>query len=228
MSTYYRKDGTTSKYLIRALNSIFNQTHQDFKVYLIGDRYENEQEINEIVSKYDSNKLFFKNLDFAKERDTYTDRWLIWSYGGVNAVNIGIDISISEGNYYICHLDHDDYWEQNHLEIINKCIEETSSDWICTKSKYVGNRVLPLINSEELFVNFLPSARSLIHSSVCMNFKTIPLKYHDVYEKIGRMGLPADADLWERCKKHIINNNLKSTLINKITCYHLEEGFERK
>jgi glycosyltransferase involved in cell wall biosynthesis len=228
MSTYYRKDGTTSNYLIRALDSIFNQTHQDFKIYLIGDRYENEKEINEIVSKYDSNKLFFKNLETAKERDFYKDKWVLWSYGGVNAINIGIDISVSEGNYFICHLDHDDYWESTHLEIINKCIEDTNSDWICTKSKYVGNRILPLINSSELFINFLPSARSLIHSSVCMNFNTIPLKYCDIYSETGKIGLPADADLWERCKKHIINNNLKSTLVNKITCYHLEEGFERK
>ena len=49
ISTYYRKDNTTKFYLTRALNSIFNRTYQNFKIYLIGDRYENEKEINEIV-----------------------------------------------------------------------------------------------------------------------------------------------------------------------------------
>jgi glycosyltransferase involved in cell wall biosynthesis len=228
LTTYYRKDGSTSKYLIRALDSVFNQTHRDFKIYLIGDRYENEDEINEIVSKYDSNKLFFKNLDVAKERDFYTDKWVIWSYGGVNAANTGINISLSEGNNYICHLDHDDYWEPNHLEIINKCIEEINSDWICTKSKYVNNRVLPTNNPNTLFSDFLPTPKGLIHSSVCMNFKTIPLKYRDLFSETGKIGLPADAELWDRCGKYIITNNLKSTLINEITCYHIEEGFERQ
>jgi glycosyltransferase involved in cell wall biosynthesis len=228
ISTYYRKDGTTAKYLKQSLDSVFNQTHQDFKIYLIGDRYEKKDEIDKIISLYDKEKLFFKNLEIAKERDFYKDKWAVWSYGGVNATNIGIDISVSEGNYYICHLDHDDYWSPNHLEIINNCIEETNSDWICTKSMYVGNRILPSINSIEKYVYFLPLPEGLIHSSVCMNFKKIPLRYRDIYQETGKIGLPADAELWQRCRMYINNNNLKSNLINQISCYHIEEGFERR
>jgi|LakMenE18May11ns_1017448.scaffolds.fasta_scaffold9945041_2 glycosyltransferase involved in cell wall biosynthesis len=225
--TYMRKDGSTPKYLTRSLDSVFNQTHQDFKIYLIGDKYENEEEVKNILSKYDSEKIFFKNLDVAKERDSYTNKWAIWSYGGVNALNVGIDISLSEGNNYICHLDHDDYWENNHLELINKCIEETNSDWICTKSNYVNNRILPLVNGTGLYINHIPKSQSLIHSSVCMNFKTLPFKYRDLFAENGVVGLPADAELWDRCAKHILTHNLKSTLINSVTCNHIEEGFER-
>jgi glycosyltransferase involved in cell wall biosynthesis len=226
--TYYRNDGSTSYYLKRALDSVFSQTHQDFKIYLIGDRYEPEEDVLETISNYDKEKLYFINLEVAKERDHYTDKYVIWSYGGVNATNTGVDISISEGNYYICHLDHDDYWESNHLELINKCIEETESDWICTKSKYVSDRVLPVDEPSTLFSNFLPVEKTLIHSSVCINFKNLPLRYRNLYEEQGKIGLPADADLWERCRKYIKQNNLKSTLINQITCYHIEEGFERR
>jgi glycosyltransferase involved in cell wall biosynthesis len=226
--TYYRKDGSTANHLIRALDSVFNQTYQDFKIYLIGDRYEKVDEINNIVSKYHKSKLSFVNLEVAKERDVYTDKWAIWSYGGVNATNYGIDLSLSEGNYYICHLDHDDYWSIDHLENIKKCIEETNSDWICTKSKYVHDLVLPRINSQETYINFIPKPETLIHSSVCMNFQTIPLKYIDFFGETGFVGLPADAELWSRCGKYILENNLKSTLINKITCFHIEEGYERK
>lgn len=225
--TYMRKDGSTPKYLTRSLDSVFNQTHQDFKIYLIGDKYENEEEVKNILSKYDSEKIFFKNLEVAKERDSYTNKWAIWSYGGVNALNVGIDISLSEGNNYICHLDHDDYWENNHLELINKCIEETNSDWICTKSNYVNNRILPLVNGTGLYINHIPKSQSLIHSSVCMNFKTLPFKYRDLFAENGVVGLPADAELWDRCAKHILTHNLKSTLINSVTCNHIEEGFER-
>jgi glycosyltransferase involved in cell wall biosynthesis len=227
ISTYQRKDGSTPKYLTRALDSIFNQTHRDFKIFLIGDKYEDDDEIRKIVSKYDNSKIYFLNLDIAKERDFHNNKWAIWSYGGVNAVNTGIDISLSEGYDYICHLDHDDYWDNDHLEFINKCIEETGSDWICTKSNYVRGRVMPNINGNDFYINFLPKQMSLIHSSVCMNFKTIPLKYRDLFNETGKIGLPADADLWDRCAKLITVNKLKSTLINQITCHHIEEGYER-
>jgi glycosyltransferase involved in cell wall biosynthesis len=226
--TYYRKDKTTKFYLTRALDSIFKQKYQDFKIYLIGDRYENEEEINEITSKYKGDNFYFENLKVAKERDFYTNKYAIWSYGGVNATNYAIDISLSEGNDYICHLDHDDYWSENHLEVIKDCIESTGSDWVCTKSLYVGNRVLPEVFGNEKYINYLPKPQSLIHSSVCMNFKNIPLKYRDLFSETGSIGLPTDAELWYRTGRYIIENKLKSTLINEITCYHVEEGYERK
>lgn len=226
--TYYRKDKTTKFYLTRALNSVLNQKYKNFKIYLIGDRYEDEEEINELVSKYESENFYFENLKVAKERDFYTNKYAVWSYGGVNATNYGIDISLSEGNEYICHLDHDDYWSETHLETIKNCIDITGSDWVCTKSMYVDNRILPVSLSAEKYISFLPKPESLIHSSVCMNFKKIPLKYRDLFAETGKIGLPTDAELWYRSGKYIIENNLKSTLINEITCYHIEEGYERK
>jgi glycosyltransferase involved in cell wall biosynthesis len=226
--TYYRKDGSTIKYLKRAIDSVFNQTYQNFKIFLIGDRYENVDEVYSLLDEYDNEKILFKNLPIAKERDNYVNKWAIWSYGGVNATNVGIDISLSEDYDYICHLDHDDYWSNKHLELINKCINDTKSDWICTKSYYVNNRILPTVNSNSLYVEFLPKSSVLIHSSVCMNFKNIPLRYRDIFDETGVVGLPSDADLWERCRDYILQNNLKSVHINEVTCYHIEEGFERK
>jgi glycosyltransferase involved in cell wall biosynthesis len=46
IATYQRKDGSTPRLLTRALDSIFSQTYQNFKIYLIGDRYENNDEFN--------------------------------------------------------------------------------------------------------------------------------------------------------------------------------------
>jgi hypothetical protein len=60
-----------------------------------------------------------------------------------------------------------------------------------------------------------------------MNFKTIPLKYRDILGETGQVGEPADADLWDRCREYILKHNLKSYVINKLTCYHEEEGYER-
>jgi glycosyltransferase involved in cell wall biosynthesis len=229
ISTYYRKDGSTLKYLTNALDSVFSQTYKNFKIFLIGDKYEDNDEFIKIISKYPQDKIYYENLSYAKERDLYINKLLIWSYGGVNAINIGIDKALLDGYEYICHLDHDDWWLTNHLEEINNCLDLTGADWVCTKSTYGSpTKFLPDVNSNELYIPFHPKSSRLIHSSVCMNFKKIPLKYRDVYSETQQLGLPADADLWERTREFIIQNNLKSYYINKLTCRHDEEGYERR
>ena len=55
-------------------------------------------------------------------------------------------------------------------------------------------------------------------------FQIVPT---DLFAENGVVGLPADAELWDRCAKHILTHNLKSTLINSVTCNHVNEGFER-
>lgn len=227
IATYRRDDGKSSELLHRTLESIKNQTYKNYKIFLIGDKYEIPDEIDKIIKNLSLDKIYFENLPFAKEREKYSGE-VLWSYGGVNAINHGIKKALSEGFDYICHLDHDDWWYENHLELINKCISKTNSDWICTKSTYRNPfTFLPPVNSNDEYINFQPRSSILIHSSVCMNFKKIPLFYRDIFEETGKMGLPADADLWERCRRYITNHNLKSVLINNITCRHDEEGYER-
>jgi hypothetical protein len=59
-----------------------------------------------------------------------------------------------------------------------------------------------------------------------MNIKTIPLRYIDIFKETGQVGLPGDAEFWSRVSEHITKNNLKSKLINVLTCRHDEEGYE--
>lgn len=229
ISTYQRTDNSTPFYLKRALDCVFNQTHKDFKVYVIGDKYEDNEEFINICESYDKDKIYFENLPFAKERDLYGKGFALWSYGGVNAVNHGITKSLEDGNNYICHLDHDDEWNLNHLEVINECLTKTNADWVCTVSTYLKpNNFMPKTTGiENEYINFLPRYATLIHSSVCMNFNTIPLKYRDLFDETGVVGLPSDGELWNRCSEYIVKNGLKSYCINKLTCHHIDEGFER-
>lgn len=225
--TYQRKDGSTPFYLKRAIDSVFSQTYKDFKIIIIGDRYEDNEEFNKICSQYDSEKIYYENLPVAFERDKYNDKWLIWKYGGTKSSNYGIEKSIGMGYDYICHLDHDDEWYPNHLSSLHDAIIKTNAIWLCTKSEYTPNKILPTIDSDLELIPFYPIAEGLIHSSVCTNFKKIPLRYVNVYEETGISGLPGDADMWVRLSKYLKENNEKSILINKITCKHLEEGYER-
>lgn len=227
--TYQRLDGKTYEFLERCLISIKNQTFKNYKVFLIGDYYENNEEfINISTTIIDEDKITYVNLPHAEERSQYTDnKWALWSYGGTTATNYGINLALKNGYEFICHLDHDDFWETNHLSTISNAIENTDSPFVFTKSKY-NSSFLPKIESSEELILFYPWYGELIHSSVCMNFKRIPLFYRDLFKETGVVGLPGDGDLWNRVTDFMLNNNLKSYFINKLTCVHDEEGYTRR
>jgi hypothetical protein len=227
--TYQREDGKTFEYLTRCLNSIKNQSFKNYKVFLIGDHYEdNDEFVNIATSIIDCDKIHYHNFPYAEERTMYIDnKWALWSYGGTVTTNHGVKMALDEGYEYLCHLDHDDYWYENHLLSISNVIETTHSLFVFTKSKYHSS-FLPNVNSDAEILEVYPSYGQLIHSSACMNFKKIPLLYRDIFKETGVVGLPGDGDLWNRVNEFMSTNNLKSYFINKITCVHDEEGYIRK
>jgi glycosyltransferase involved in cell wall biosynthesis len=77
ISTYQRKDGKTPELLRRALDSVFNQTYKNFKIFLIGDKYENNDEFEKILSEYPSEKIYYENLEIANEIDFYNNKMAI-------------------------------------------------------------------------------------------------------------------------------------------------------
>jgi glycosyltransferase involved in cell wall biosynthesis len=222
--TYQKIDGTTPSLLTRALKSIKNQTHTDYKVFLIGDKYENDNEFVELATSIiDTDKIYYENLPIAVEREKYPiGSHQLWCAGGVNATNWGIEKSISEGINYICHLDHDDYWEPNHLEVINKVLEEIDTAFVYTCSTYINRGILPGVTLDGGISKSLPHPSCLIRSSVCMDFSKMPFRYRDNFSETGN-SCAGDADLWSRVNEYISNKNLNSFLIHCLTCNHPTE-----
>lgn len=123
--TYRRNDGSSFKFLTRALESIKNQQHTDYVVYLIGDNYSDNSEFEELSTIIEPTKIKAINLPIAIEREKYPmNSKELHCSGGVNATNIGIEMAITDRLPYICHLDHDDYWSNTHLSAINDIIEK--------------------------------------------------------------------------------------------------------
>lgn len=219
--TYQRSDGRTPEVLTRALESIKSQTYQNYKVYLIGDKYEDNDEFLRLSSIIDPDKIYVENLPYAKEREKYTGLDL-WCAGGVNANNHAIDKILEDELSYICHLDHDDWWASNHLEEIINVIESDSPAFIATKSYHKNyENTLPIIESSPFF----PKNGDLIHSSVCIDFNRINLRYRDMLEEEGIRGVVSDGDMWDRISELMKSKNINGVLINKTTCLHLEEGY---
>lgn len=227
--TYQKLNGSTPTLLKRAVESVKNQTYQDYTLIIIGDKYEDNDEFEVICDSFElGDKIVYKNLPYAKEREKYSlGSKELWSAGGVNAYNYGIDLGLSLGLEYICHLDHDDYWHPQHLEIINYTIEETKDASVINTCSTYFNSYLPRV---ELTNEILPSEvkpGGFIHSSVCINHKLIPLKYRDVYAETGKE-YAADADMWFRIGEYVKEKKLKTYQITSLTCFHPTEGEDQK
>jgi len=218
IATYQRIDNTTPNFLTRALQSIKNQTHQDYVVYLIGDKYEDNIEFEVLATSIiDKNKIKYINLPISIEREKYKAGSIeLWSSAGTNAYNFGINLAIEDGISYVCHLDHDDYWEYNHLMEISNVLDTKNYLFVATLSTHFKNNViLPKIRMSKYF----PKRADVIHSATCVNFAEINLRYRDVYDITG-IPKPGDADMWERITEYMNNINEYGHLIETITCHH--------
>ena len=225
LPTYYRNDGSSFEIVKKTLESVKCQSHKDWHLFLIGDKYENKEEFKEL-GEYLSDKCTYLNLPTAKERDKYKDnKQALWFTGGVNANNVGVELALLCDYDYIAHLDHDDIWSENHLEVISKCIEETNSVFICTKSNYKDSMILPSVNfdSDKLYKQFYPNMAQQVHSSICVNFKKIKTRYVDFID-LKNEYYPSDGILAMNIANELKENGYLSTLINKVTVIHDKEG----
>jgi hypothetical protein len=226
--TYQRADGRSPMLVNRALQSILEQSHKDFKVYLIGDKYENKKEFAKFGVGFNKENFYSINLPESGERHRYeNNKRLLWFYGGIMASNYGINLALEEGLTYICRLDHDDYWKSSHLKNFDDLIKKNNADWMCTRAVNL-NTTLPSTEESKKYISFLPHRGGLIQSATCINQKKIPLLSRDYFKETGKVGIPGDADLWERMSAYIKKNKLKSFLINDVSCIHDEEGYSKR
>jgi hypothetical protein len=172
-------------------------------------------------------KLVYENLSFAHERDKYLGihNVALWNCGGANALNHANNLAKSYGITKACHLDHDDVWLPNHLELISKAISEKGNPaFIHTLSQYLSNPVFPQMVVDGQVVEHYPSYCNLIHSSVYYDLEQIHLPYRDMYEVSGII-FPSDGDMWNRIAEKSTAENLKCYVIREVTCVHENENY---
>lgn len=103
----------SEKYLVKCLESIINQTNQDFELLIINDGSTDDSQ--EIINKY-QNKYPFKIKSFIKENGGLSD-----------ARNYGVTKAIGE---YILFIDSDDFINTRLLEQLESCIKKCLPDII--------------------------------------------------------------------------------------------------
>jgi hypothetical protein len=246
ISTYQRPDGNTPYLLKRTLESVLNQTYQNFKIFLIGDKYEDQEEFLSFKHLTPSDKLHIENLPIAFEREKYGyPSWDLWWSGGVNAVNHAIESALKENFKYIAFVDHDDVWHPQHLARFNEVLNLTSPSLIFTqgfhnKSKLPSeSQVQEKLNVDpkkyfELSDNIkaypsIPHECSFIKSSTCVDFSQIKLRFRDKKAETGEGG-PSDADLWMRIRELVVKEEINPSIyIEDLTVSIYEtEGYSRR
>ena len=110
---------TTPKVLKDSLNSIKDQSFDNYKVYLMGDGYP-EDEWPEIESLAKSiipeGKLHLQNRKEPGERGKYEGQ-IVHLTGGNTVANDSITQMKRDGIKLFARLDHDDAWSKDHLKI---------------------------------------------------------------------------------------------------------------
>lgn len=216
-ATYDRPKQSSIDMLKHCWEFLSSQTHTEWKWFLTGDAYENNEEITSFVNTLPPEKISFENMKTPGERGILKGG-LLWCNAGATAMNASIERALGEGFEWMAHLDDDDSWEDNHLESIFKGIL-FSEHAICvhTQSKFLKLKYpFPKIPGNVMCSGAIRLYSNVVHSSTAVKFSDTDLRYKT------RGPVPADADLWNR----LTEKHGKESLVHVpiLTVHHTEEG----
>lgn len=237
IATYYRKNGTSLSCLTKVAKMLSEQTTQNFKIFLVGDDYENREEFNKAVELFPQDRIYAENLDFSLRDVGFKIRKNRWTCGGMLARHRGFDQAMLEGYDFYVHLDDDDTWSPKHLETLMKTVEEFPEvDFLYTRS-YFMRTVLPKEQVDNVsYNNLVPRPEKVVHSATCLRLTTLGEDLRKLYEdrfdiidefRQGKRSepafLPLDMTKWTLIGKKVENGDCKTIFIPTITCSKLSD-----
>ncbi len=230
IATFNRKNGKTPTYLKRAIESIIKQKYKNWDIILVGDKFEPEHIVIDIVNSYknelvnndndNDNEIIYLNNQNV-ERDYIFNKYNLWKCAGATSMNMGLKYA-RENNYkYYCHLDDDDYWSDTHLLELAKVYNKYPNCIFCnTQSTYTGS-FLPREKFDLYENNRMPLSENTIHSSISFRIDILGI-YYTTGENMNK---PADATILDEIKTFLENNKQYSSIYTPVlTCYHDIEG----
>lgn len=182
------------KYLHESIDSILNQTYQNFEFIIINDGSTDGSA--DIVRSYKDPRIIF--VDNPKNS------------GLVAVLNQGLDMAQGE---FIARMDADDISLQSRLEKQIKFMKKHKDVGICGTFFHIFGNQINRIEKKKL----LPSLKDMLktspvgHPTVMMR-KSVLNKYHLRYDP--RYKYAEDYELWTRAIKYTKIANLKDVLLN--------------
>jgi hypothetical protein len=225
MATYFRKNGTSKENISRALRILESQTYSNFKLFLIGDHYDNNDEFEELCKSY-TKDIFYKNNEEHYRHYTFLNKKTYWAIGGGLAIKTGVEKAMEENYDYYFHLDDDDMWSDKHIEtVVNHIHQFPFADFILTKSAYCDT-YLPRVNvSHTFYNNYTPCGGDSVHASHVYKLKSLGNTVlnvindnHILANKLNNKQTnetidPGDMTILNTIGKMVTNNEIKSLYI---------------
>ena len=231
----------TPSLLKDSLGSIKNQKYDNYVVYLVGDKYDGDDEIKTVMNKVlPKGKLKYHNLSTPGERDKGFSKKQFRYTAGCGAMNKGLQMAKNDGCDYIVRIDHDDKWTPNHLELLAKAYTQYPElAYVFTRSR----KKVDATNSSKKFMyqprderhtnliepnNLGYTHGDVSHSAVSWRPSMCgDLRYRDAdaqcntEPKISKEKTnPADVDMFNRMMKAIKDKGHKYMYIPKLTSFY--------
>jgi glycosyltransferase involved in cell wall biosynthesis len=230
MATYQRKIGNTPAYLKRSLDALLSQTATNWHLYLVGDKYENNDEFLTCVASFPKDKITYVNLTYANERENMAKGNDLWMVAGCNAMNISHQMALDDGCTYLVHHDDDDFFSSKKIQLLNYTLS-LHPEPICIfhYSGYLGG-VLPReefngIKSTLENTYYLPMPCNLTHSSITIH-RSIALDFKYDGFRPGKTNYECgDIQLINYIRHAVFNDPKKYTIfIPILLCVHDVQG----
>ena len=224
IATYQRPNGKTPFYLSRALDCVLKQTYSNWKVYLYGDKYEDNEEFMKLSSIIPSEKLHIYNMPVANERDNVTNPQFRWRVAGCNTMNVMRQQILDDGFEWICHLDDDDYWTHDRLQVLYDTISKLPDACFIYNYSTHGGRWWPPVQVNVCqYNNLMPQPGMAIHASQVYNARL--LKQFKFKTWPDQVEVAGDWQFLEFLTKFLKENPSEKTLfIPQLLTYHDREG----
>jgi glycosyltransferase involved in cell wall biosynthesis len=170
MATYKRKNGKSPFYLSKTLNALLNQTATNWHLYLVGDKYEDNDEFLECISIIPKDKITAVNLPSAPERENIYNLNNLWKVGGSNAFNYAHQLALEDNCDYILHNDDDDAFHVKKIQLLNYVLSiYHNPSFIFHYSTFLHGK-LPREHVTTISKNNLqPRGSNVVHTSFCIH-----------------------------------------------------------
>jgi glycosyltransferase involved in cell wall biosynthesis len=228
----------TPTILRECLESIASQTYDNWKVFIVADCYEGDEEILEVIKDVLGKKYEYHNMSKPGERSQditthekkITGGTTVWNKALVMAENAGMDI--------VAKLDHDDKWKNNHLMLLAKTYTQyPKAGFVYTRTakKPTGGgtskRILYYPGSKDISTvsenNQMAAGGKASHSAISWRlapglkgFRYRGVKEQKTTEPKRSYTWPVDLDIYPRIKDILKAKDYQYIYVPEVTCLY--------
>ena len=170
----------------RAITSVLAQTYQNFEIVIVGDHCTDDTE--RLLKELKDPRIRFYNLPprGKAEQQLLKDPEIRWFMGPVRPTNKANEFIRGE---WIAHLDDDDTWTPDHIEVLLRFAQEGDYEFVCgdyVAERYGERKVISEGHSTWLFRSYLKKFK---YDSNCYKKEWNRVSDTDVFDRMKKAGV---------------------------------------